>query len=106
MDVASRVTRYVATDPIVVDAVADTKTIRYHRGKAAETDSWTGEGASREDVMVDGGVSWVSVQTGQSLALWGGQVSHREQVTVETLTWREVQKEQLVKELFSGQHCV
>lgn len=68
MDVASRVARYVAADPVVMDTVANAKPVSHHWGKAAEADSWTGEGASGEDVVVDGGVRWVCVQAVQRLA--------------------------------------
>ncbi len=69
MDVASWVAGHIAADPVVVDTVADTKPIGHHWSKATEVHSWTGEGAGRQDVVVDGSVSWVCVQAVQSLAL-------------------------------------
>lgn len=69
MDVASRVAGHIAADPVVMDTVADAKAIRHHRGEAAQTHSWAGEGAGGEDVVVDGSVSRVRVQAVQRLAL-------------------------------------
>lgn len=69
MDVASRVARYIAANPVVVDTVANAKPVGHHWGKAAEADSWTGESAGGEDVVVDSGVRRVHVQTVQRLAL-------------------------------------
>lgn len=89
VDVASRVAGHVAADPVVMDAVADAKPVWHHRGEAAEAHGRTGEGAGGEDVVVDGSVGGVCVQAVQSLALWVGQVSHGEQVTVKTLSWWE-----------------
>lgn len=89
MDVASWVTRYIAANPVIMDTVPNTKPVGHNWGKAAEADSWTGEGASGEDVVVDGSVRWVRVQTVQRLALWVGQVSQGKQVTVKTLAWWE-----------------
>lgn len=89
VDIASWVAWYVAADPVVVDTIANTKPIRHHWGKASKADSWTGEGASGEDVVIDGSVRWVCVQTVQRLALWVGQVSKGKQVTVKTLAWWE-----------------
>lgn len=87
MNIASRVAGDVAADPVVVDTIADAKPIGHHWGEASEAHGWTAEGAGGEDVVVDGGVSRVCVQAMQSLALWTGQVSQGEQVTVETLAW-------------------
>lgn len=87
VDVTSRVAGHVTADPLVMDAVTHTEAIRHHGGKAAQTHSWTGEGAGGEDVVVDGGVGWVCVQTVQRLALRVGQVSHGKQVTVKALAW-------------------
>lgn len=89
MDVASRVAWYIAANPVVVDTVANAEPVGHHWGKATEADGRTGEGASGEDVVVNGGVSWVHVQTVQRLALWVGQVSQGKQVTVKTLAWWE-----------------
>lgn len=69
MDVASRVGGHAAADPVVVDAVADAKAVRHHWGEAAEVNGGTGEGASGEDVVVDGAVRRVSVQAVQAPAL-------------------------------------
>lgn len=109
MDVASRVAGHVAADPVVVDAVADAEPVGHHRGEAAEVHGWAAEGAGGEDVVVDGGVSWVRVQAVQSLAVWVGQVSHGEQVTVETLAWREEENKWLVQQsvcVFWDQFCL
>lgn len=69
MDVASRVGGHAAADPVVVDAVADAKAVRHHWGEAAEVYGRTGEGASGEDVVVDGAVRRVGVQAVQAPAL-------------------------------------
>ena len=68
-DVSSWIARHVAADPVVMDTVSNTKPIRHHWGKAAKVNSWTGEGAGGEDVVVDGGVCRVSVHVVQTLAL-------------------------------------
>lgn len=86
VDVASWVGGHITADPVVVNTVANAKPVWHHRGKATKVHSWTGEGASGEDVVVDGRVSGVSVQTVQSLTLCVGQISHGKQVTVKTLT--------------------
>lgn len=69
MDVASWVGGHAAADPVVMDTIADTKAVRHHWGKAAKVNSGTGEGASGEDVVVDGSVRRVCVEVMQALAL-------------------------------------
>lgn len=69
MDVASWVGGHTAADPIIMDAIADTKAVRHHWGEAAKVDRGTGEGASGEDVVVDGSVCRVCVEVMQTLAL-------------------------------------
>ena len=99
MNVASRVAGHVTADPVIMDTIANAKPIRHHWGEAAEVHGWTGEGAGREDVVVDGRVSRVSVQVLQSLALWVGQVSKGKEVSVKTLAWWEKWKRWLVQQL-------
>ncbi len=69
MDVARWIAGHIAANPVVMDTVADTIPIRHHWGKATEAHGWTSERAGREDVVVDGSISWVCVQAVQSLAL-------------------------------------
>lgn len=69
MDIASWVAGHVTADPVIMDTIADAKPVRHHGGKATEAHGWAGEGAGGEDVVVDSGVSGVSVQAVQSLAL-------------------------------------
>lgn len=72
-----------------MNAVSNPKSIRYHRGKSTEADSWAGEGTGGQDVVVNGCVGWVRVDAGQGLALTAGQVPQSKQMTVETLTCGE-----------------
>lgn len=53
----------VATDPVVMDAIAHSKAIWDHRGKATQTDSRASECAGGQDVVVYGYISWILVQT-------------------------------------------
>lgn len=92
MDVASRVGGHAAADPVVVDAVADAKTVKHHWCKAAEVNGGTGEGASGEDVVVNGAVCRVCVQAVQAPAHWVGQVPQGKQVAVKTLAWWDGRK--------------
>lgn len=69
MDVASWVGGHTAADPLVMDTIANTKAVRHHWGEAAKVNSRTGEGASGEDVVVDGSVCRVCIQVMQALAL-------------------------------------
>lgn len=69
MNIPSRVGGNVAADPVVMDAISNTKPVRHHRRKAAKVYSWTGEGAGGENVVVDGTVCRVCVQAVQGLAL-------------------------------------
>lgn len=63
MDISGRVAGNVATDPIIMHTVAHSKTIWDHRGKATQTDSRTSKCAGGQDVVVNGCISWVLVQT-------------------------------------------
>lgn len=85
MDIASRVAGHIAADPVVMDAVAHPEAVGHHWGEAAEVDSRTGQGAGGQDVVVDGGVSGVSVQAVQSLTLGVSQIPHGKEVSVKTL---------------------
>lgn len=69
MDIASWVGGHAAADPFIVDAIADTKAVRHHWSEATKVNRRTGEGASGEDVVVDGSVRRVCVQVVQTLAL-------------------------------------
>lgn len=86
MDVSSRVTGHVTADPVIMDAVANAKAVRYHGGKAPQVDRRTAERAGGQDVVVDGGVGWVSVELVQSLTLCLGQVPESKEVSVKSLT--------------------
>lgn len=59
MYVASWIGGHTAANPVVVDTIADTKAVRHHWCKAAKVNSRAGEGASRENVVVDCSVRWV-----------------------------------------------
>lgn len=69
-----------------MDTISNPKSIRDHRGKSTEADSWAGEGAGGQDVVVDGCVGWVGVDAGQGPALPAGQVPQSKQMAVEALT--------------------
>lgn len=86
MTITTWVAGYVASNPVVKDTVSDPESIRHHRGKSTKADSWAGEGAGGQDVVVDGCVGWVCVDAGQGPALTAGQVPQSKQMTVETLT--------------------
>lgn len=69
VNISSGVGGHVAADPVVMDAISNTKPVRHHRRKAAKFYSWTGEGAGGEDVVVDGTVCRIRVQAVQGQAL-------------------------------------
>lgn len=69
VNIPSGVGGHVAADPVVMDAISNTKPVGHHRRKAAKAYSWTGEGAGGENVVVDGTVRRVRVQAVQRLAL-------------------------------------
>lgn len=86
MGVATWVAGYVASDPVVMDTVSNTKAVRYYGGKAPKVHSWTGKGTSRKDVVVNGCVGRVCVEVGQGPALRASQVPQGKQVAIKSLT--------------------
>lgn len=69
VDIASWVAAHIAAYPVVMNTVANAEAVRNHGGESTEAHGWTGEGAGREDVVVDGTVGGVCEQAVQSLTL-------------------------------------
>lgn len=87
--ITRRVAGDVATNPLIMDSVADTKPIRHYGGEATQAHGGTGEGAGGQDVVVDGGIGWVQEQGGQGHPFSAGQVPQCKEVPVKALTWQQ-----------------
>jgi hypothetical protein len=74
------------------DDVPDSVSVRNDRCESAQMDSRTAQRRRGQNVVVNGGVGWILVQSRQGNGSLLSQILEGEQVTIESFTWEKTFK--------------